>query len=357
MKSILYISNIEVPYRTKFFNEIAEKTDLTVLYEREKSSNRDEKWTKAVKSIYKIIYLKGINGRTESSFNLKIIKYVFSKKYNEVVIGCYNSPSQILAMLMMRLFHRKYILNIDGEYYFDDDGFKGKLKRFLLKGADKYFVAGNIPCKEMKKYISSKKIFKYNFSSLTAKEIMDNAKNKNINRNNEIVVIGQYFDYKGLDIALACAAKNKRFNYKFIGSGYRSNLLQEKINTMNLKNVKVIPFLQSEELKGEYQNCFAVLLPSKKECWGLVINEAASFGTPIVSTYGSGAAREFLEEKYPQFLAKPNDPDSLYDALNNLVNYDKIEEYKEYLIEKSKEYTIEENGEAFLMCISDENKF
>ena len=166
-------------------------------------------------------------------------------------------------------------------------------------------------------------------------------------------MIGQYFDYKGLDIALMCAEKNKSINYKFIGSGYRSDLLQEKINALNLKNVKIIPFLQLEELKKEYQNCFAILLPSKKECWGLVINEAASFGTPIVSTYGSGAAREFLEEKYPQFLAKPNDPDSLYDALNNLVNYDKIEEYKDYLIEKSKKYSIEENVEAFFECIND----
>lgn len=352
MNSILYVSNIEVPYRTKFFNEIAKKIDLTVLYEREKSSNRNEEWAKAVKPLYKISYLKGINGRTESSFNIKIIKYVFSKKYDNIVIGCYNSPSQIFAMLMMRFFHRKYILNIDGEYYFDDGGIKGKLKRFLLKGAEKYFIAGNVPCNEIKKYISNKKIYEYNFSSLTMKEINENLKNENVNKNNDIIVIGQYFDYKGLDIALECASKNKNIKYKFIGSGYRSNLLQEKVNTMKLKNVNVIPFLQTEELKKEYQNCLAVLLSSKRECWGLVINEAASFGTPIVSTYGSGAAREFLEEKYPQFLAEPNDADSLYNSLNELIKCDKIEEYKNYLIEKSKEYTIEENAQKFFKCIN-----
>ena len=38
------------------------------------------------------------------------------------------------------------------------------------------------------------------------------------------------------------------------------------------------------DLYKEYQQCKCVLLPSKKECWGLVINEAASFGCPIIST-------------------------------------------------------------------------
>ena len=43
-KKILYISNIEVPYRVSFFNEFAKHCDLTVLYERKKSDNRDENW-------------------------------------------------------------------------------------------------------------------------------------------------------------------------------------------------------------------------------------------------------------------------------------------------------------------------
>ena len=33
-KKVLYISNIQVPYRVRFFNLLAEKCDLTVLYER-----------------------------------------------------------------------------------------------------------------------------------------------------------------------------------------------------------------------------------------------------------------------------------------------------------------------------------
>lgn len=55
-----------------------------------------------------------------------------------------------------------------------------------------------------------------------------------------------------------------------------------------------------------------MVLHSRQECWGLVINEAASFGTPIVSTYSCGAIVEFLNDKYSEFMAKPNNPEDLY---------------------------------------------
>ena len=40
-----------------------------------------------------------------------ILKEVFSK-YDSIIVGCYNSPAQMMAILMMRLFRIPYILNM-----------------------------------------------------------------------------------------------------------------------------------------------------------------------------------------------------------------------------------------------------
>lgn len=80
-------------------------------------------------------------------------------------------------------------------------------------------------------------------------------------------------------------------------------------------NVEVVPFLQKSELETEYGRCRMMVLPSRQECWGLVINEAASFGCPIVSTWGSGAAIEIVSDNYPQFLAEPGNVESLCAAI------------------------------------------
>lgn len=351
MNKVLYVSNIEVPYRSEFFNQLSEKVDLTVLYERKKSSNRDESWSKSTKSKYKIKYLNGVKIKNEYSIDLQIIKHVFSKKYDTVIIGCYNSPSQILAILCMRLLKKKYILNIDGEYFLEGSSIKQRIKRFLIKGADKYLIAGEQSANNLSKIVSINKIYVYYFSSLTKKELELNAIHENKNRNNTVIVIGQYFDYKGLDTALQVAKLDQNIKYKFIGSGKRSPLLIAKTKEMKLNNVEVISFLPKEELYKQYQNCLCMLLPTKQECWGLVVNEAASFGCPIVSTYGSGAAVEFLQDKYGTFLSECDDIEDIYKNIKKILNVSKLRNYKKYLINSSKKYSIEIMVEKTLDCI------
>lgn len=352
MKSILYISNIEVPYRTNFFNHLSQFVNLTVLYERKNSNNRNEKWAQSINANFKIEFLNGIKVKNEFSLDLRILKYVFSKEYDNIIIGCYNSPIQMISILFMRIFNKKFILNLDGECFLEGNNLKQKIKRFFIKGAEKYLIAGEKPAKNLSKYVDPSKIFSYHFSSLTKNELKQNERKMNKNINNTILVIGQYYNYKGLDIALNCAKNNSNLKFKFIGSGKRSDLLIKYISEKNIQNVEVIPFLNKEELYKEYQTSLCLVLPSRKECWGLVINEAASFGLPIVATYGSGAAIDFLSGQYDIFLSKVNDIKSLNDTLKNLINYNKIKDYKKYLVDKSKKYYIEENVEQFLNVIN-----
>lgn len=341
MKKILYISNIEVPYRVQFFNELAKHCELTVLYERRKSDNRNQKWTESVRGSYRTVYLGGIRFSKENALSLKIFKYI-TGGYDVIVVGCVNSPIQILAMWWMRLIRIPYILNLDGEIHMGESNLKNWLKLVVLKGASKYVVAGNTAARSLKKILSEPEIVPYNFSSLTEEEL---AARKAIvgkcERNNTVLVVGQYFDYKGMDVALEAARMDPSISYKFVGMGNRTELFRRECCTDELPNVELIPFLQKEELNREYQRCAMLVLPSRKECWGLVINEAASFGMPIVSTWGSGAAVEFISEKYPQYLAAPGDVASLLDTIRQLRSSGETEEYSCYLEKKTQNYCIE----------------
>lgn len=354
MKKVLYISNIEVPYRSEFFNQLSKKVDLTVLYERKKSSNRDEDWTNSVKQNYKIEYLKGIKIKNEYTFDFKILKYIFDRQYDKIIIGCYNSPSQILAILMMRLFNKNYILNLDGEYFLDGHELKQEIKRFLIKGAQEYLIAGKKSGDNISKYVSKEHVHPYYFSSLTKEDIENNRKKQNKNITNKILVVGQFFDYKGLDIALNVAKNMPEKNFEFVGMGNRSQSFKDLVKKLEINNVEIIPFLQKDKLNQEYRTCKMLVLPSRKECWGLVINEAASFGTPIVASNGSGAAIEFLSDKFSQFLAIAEDSKDLEDKINLLYDYKDISNYSLYLIDKSKKYTIDKNVEIFLKTIERE---
>ncbi len=338
MKRVLYLSNIQVPYRVRFFNELAKSCDLTVGYQSRGSQSRDNAWAASEASHFRVVYFPKLLGEIGSS-------------YDCVIIGCYTSPVQILAMGLRKLLGKSYILNLDGEGFLAENSWKNRCKRFLLSGADGYLVAGEQAARNLRPFVEGKSITVYRFSSLTEAEIASHREAAaRCRRDERILVVGQYFPYKGLDVALKAAAMDAAHEYLFVGMGNRSGkFLKEQTIPAN---VQVIPFLQKQELEALYQSCALLVLPSRQECWGLVVNEAASYGMPVVSTWGSGAAAEFLGERYPQYLAKPGDAEDLLRCIRRWFSSLEKEEYSAFLLEKSKDYYIGQNVQAHFQTIS-----
>lgn len=349
IKRVLYISNVEVPYRNTFFNQLAKKCKLTVLYEKGVSSERDKKWTQSVERNYEVKYLDGVHISGDNYFSFKVFKYLFGK-YDVIIVGCYNSPVQSLAICVMRLLKKKYIVNLDGEIYLSGNAIKLALKKWILRGASHYLVAGDSARKTLEQIVDYKTVTSYPFSSLTDEEIAQNSAYQHTMRDG-ILVVGQYYDYKGLDIAVEVAKQEKELNWKFVGMGWQTERFCEEQQIDDYPNIKVVPFLDKVELFKEYQKCRVLVLPSCQECWGLVVNEAASFGTPIVATWGSGAAVEYLyDSNYKKFLAKVNDKVDLKRKIVECISED-ADKYGEYLIKKSKCYSIEKCVESYMKVI------
>lgn len=341
MKTVLYLTNIEVPYRVKFFNELAKYCDLTVLYERRNSKNRNEEWAFSETSLFHKEYLDGFKIGNENLLSYQVIGFV-KKKYDIIIIGCYNSPTQIMALFYMRMKKIEYYLNIDGETFIGHHGIKNWLKKNILIGASHYLVAGKHSGDSLQRLIPNANLSMYGFSSLYNAEIDKNRIEKNLlNHQNIVLVVGQFLDYKGLDIVVNIAKRDRSIYYRFVGTGNRTDEFKKRYHLELESNIEVVPFLLKEKLEEEYKRCTVLVLPSRKECWGMVINEAASFGTPIVSTYGSGAAIEFLADQYKCFLSAPDNEEDLYNKIKNVLAFRKKEEYANYLLDKTKKYSIE----------------
>lgn len=349
MKRVLYITNVMVPYRVRFFNQLAHHCDLTVLYERKFSVVRNAAWAESEATAYRIRSLNGISVGKEQSFSLGILKYILAD-YDEIIIGCYNSPVQVFAIMVARLLKIRYIINLDGETFLDGNNLKQRLKRFVLKGAACYLTGGEKSAQSLKAH-GFKPVYPYYFSSLSESEIVSNAQAP-IHRGNNVLVVGQYLPCKGLDIIVSAAKIDASIQYKIVGTAGRTEKFISDFAIDDLPNVRVIPFMDKESLNEEYRRCRMFVLPSRQECWGLVINEAASFGTPIVSTWGSGAAVEFLADNYPQRLVQPGDAEALLAAIQRLMNDYNIEEYSRYLINKTAKYSIENSVEKHLMALN-----
>ena len=145
----MYITNKEVPYKVKFFNELSKYCNLKVIFETLDSMNRNKEWAKSVKNNFEYKFTR----QNKMKF-IGILNEIKKYKYDIIIFGCVNDINQIIAMIIMRLFNKKYILSIDGECFIGNS-FKDKLKILFIKCANKYLVAGEQSAKNIEKVVKN----------------------------------------------------------------------------------------------------------------------------------------------------------------------------------------------------------
>lgn len=346
---ILYLTNIHNPYRDEFFEQLGSKCDLTVLFEERGDSTRDASWFEGVcAKNYSEVFLPDGDNRIVSHSMFDQI----GQGWSLVVVGCYNSLRQMAAIEYMKRRKIPYVINSDGLVFNNGNAVKRAIRRHVLVGADSYLIAGQTCVPSLARLTGpSSRIVSYPLTSLTSRCVNELAACSCKRDPQTVLVVGQFADYKGLDVVLDAAKEiDQRLRFRFVGTGGKTDEFMSLVERSGLDNIEVIPFLNRDQLIKEYQTAGLFVLPSRQECWGLVVNEAAACGCPIVSTWGSGAVVEFLSRKYPQFLAEPGRADSLALALESFLarpNMEKIA-FSNYLRVKAAAYTIENMVSAHL---------
>ena len=125
---ILYILNVPSPYRVDYFNELGKYCDLTVLFERESSEERDASWLDFAFKNFKGIFLEGKSYKVDSSFCPSVVKYLKRNRYDYIICANFTSPTGMLAIEYMRLRGIKYYLESDGGFPKSGKGFVAELQ-------------------------------------------------------------------------------------------------------------------------------------------------------------------------------------------------------------------------------------
>lgn len=332
--NVLYLTNYPVPYRVEFFNQLADAVDLTVWYESSATDLRDEEWQ----------HSNAIRHCCLTREDASLGKLLRCRDFDLVVVGCYNEHFGLEAIMRLKMAGRKYVINVDGEY-FDGPGIKKRIRDLMVKDADGYLIAGEKTGAALRRLVGEDKVRSYHFSSLCRREVEQNASER-WREGESYLCVGQYAQYKGLDVLVDAFVQIPDEKLTIIGSSSKTDELRAYIDSVGACNIDVVPFLQKEELGCRYRNCKAFILPSRQECWGLVMNEAASFGAPIIATRGVGAARDFLVGNSP-LLVNPESPRDLVRAVSYYGSLDAAVKtaLSDDLLVRSSGYTIERTVE------------
>ena len=293
---VLFLTNIPSPYRVDFFNQLGKECDLTVLFERDKASDRDAKWVSNNAKNYKEIFLKGRKLNSDGAISFDVIKWLNVKKFDIFVIGGYSTPTGMLAIQYLKFKKIPFVLNSDGGFIKKDKKMKYLIKKYFISSAKWWLSTGETTTEYLVHYGAKKEdTFVYPFTSIKEEDVITDdlcekeklkiRQNLGIKHDKVAISVGQLIHRKGYDLLInEWKNMDKDWILLIIGSGKDKEVLQKLILKNGIKNIRLIDFKQKEELKEYYLASDIFILPTREDIWGLVVNEAMSCGLPVITT-------------------------------------------------------------------------
>ncbi|MDA2914315.1 glycosyltransferase, partial [Acidobacteriia bacterium AH_259_A11_L15] len=104
------------------------------------------------------------------------------------------------------------------------------------------------------------------------------------------------------------------------GEGRSRKALEEQARSLPLPRVLFLGLQGQKQLARSYVAADIFVLPSHREPWGLVVNEAMNFALPVLVSERAGAVPDLVEGGENGFVFPPGDPDALAGCLRRLVN-------------------------------------
>lgn len=329
-KKVAVVVTHPIQYHVVIWRALAEceEFDLEVLYcskkgveeYYDKDFNRVVKWDIDLLSGYRHFFFENSRlARREGFFkyvNWGLINKIRKEKYDIVYFHGVNHFTHLVCFLVAKSTKAKIIVrNIAHLLDVDTHSFKEKVRKIifssLYKRGDYFLYIGE----------NNKKFFNYFGISdqrlIYAPHVVNNKFFQQKKDSLETTLIRNSLGiYPGSIVYLFCAKLyEKKQPILAINAFHKSNIsdavllmvgdgvlkdevvaLIEKLEWKNGKKVILTGFINQSKLPEVYIASNILLLPSKSETWGLVVNEAANFACPVIVSDKVGCAPEIKKE-------------------------------------------------------------
>lgn len=338
MKEVVFCTNLPSPYRVDFFNEFGKYCNLTVLYERHSSAERNVAWKGTGAVNFKEIYLELKPVGVDRSKGSALKNYIKEHLADVLIFTNYVSLSTIEAIVWCRLHGREYYIEYDGGFNKRDSFVKGLFKKFLLKGAVGHLTTADEHIKYLRSLgIKESQIFKYPFTSISENDIAEAnvltrkgrayfKQKLGVSETKMILTVGR-FSYengygKGYDILMRLAEELPSSVGIYIVGDEPTQEFVEWKKEKNLEHIHFVGFKGKKDLSEYYAAADLFTILSRGDVWGLVVNEAMIYGLPIISSNLCIAGTELVKDGDNGYVVDLEDFGRLTACFKDLISDD-----------------------------------
>jgi glycosyltransferase involved in cell wall biosynthesis len=136
--------------------------------------------------------------------------------------------------------------------------------------------------------------------------------------------VGRFVKEKGIFDLLDAyaqlpAATSMSIALVLVGDGPDRRDLLARAAKVSSGTVRVLEFLQREDLAQIYALAEVLIFPTHSDPWGLVVNEAMACGLPLITTDVAGCAPDLVHDGGNGLIVPSHNPSRLADAMEKLA--------------------------------------
>lgn len=368
---ILLLSNTIAPYRIPVFNYLARKANITFVFLSGMLKNLKLKvhWDE-IKFHYQILSGKQIFfGHSESPLRLNrgFLRLLIKENPDVIVASGYNYIESIFGLIYAKLKNRRFVLwsGSTPQSSRSRNFAIMKMKRTIIRKCNSFLAYGSDAADYLIAYGADKNTIVTSCNTvdlqafhLKSKEFFPNRELFKRQHNLpclNILFSGQLIPRKNLPTLIKAFRLLGRTDCGLIilGDGYKQDEYITYCKDHGIANVFFKGHQDFPELIKYYVVSDLFVLPSYREVWGLVINEAMSCGLPILCSNRAGAARDLVKDEVNGYTFNPEDIHELKGKLRLLLDdAEKRKEMGRNSFELIKDCTPQKYAEDMLKAIS-----
>jgi glycosyltransferase involved in cell wall biosynthesis len=312
---VALLTEIPAPYRIPLFNALADRVELRVLFLAERDPRRAfyelhrDEWR------FDHRVLSGPQLRRGGRwivFNRRVLRELRRFRPDAVAVGGWNQPAFWFALAYCRL--RGVPLLVWIESTARDARSEARplalARSAMVRGAAGAYVPGSASAEYARSL--GVELVETAPNAIDASIFDQAAVDRSDRERCSFLYVGRLDPEKGLETLLK-AFREVPGELVLVGGGSD----EPRLRALAGERVRFAGAKDRDELVGYYRDADVFVLPSRSEPWGMVLNEAAAAGLPIVATEESGAAHDLVDGNGYRVAA--GDVAALRDALSTLA--------------------------------------
>jgi len=323
MYDYIIVTHLPALYKVNLYNELAKKLNIFVVFVSDESKFKRSADFSSLKNVHfehTVLSNKAFQNRSKLKI-LKTLCKLFSvirtNQYKRILLDGWDLPEFWMVALMSP--NKKNCLALESTVIESiTDGIKGIVKKAFLSMINIVFASGNLHVELLKKLNYTKTINITKGVGIINKPAFEN-KNKIYEK--KFLFIGRLSKVKNLEMLINVFNDLPEHKLTIIGHGEDEKHLKSIAN----KNILFLGPIENSKLKSEFQKNNVFILPSIREPWGLVIEEALYFRLPVIVSENCGAS-ELIIRNSNGFIINPSDKENISNIIQSIdqSTYDRL---------------------------------